>query len=455
MQPERSAADRRRDGVTAAALVLTLLVAYNLNGREIGSYDTQATKFAARELLLHGTLDVDRVVAAQPAYASRWGFILAADGHYRSIYSPVPSIMAAVIAWPFCKTGVIDVRAPLAPGLMAVMAASLLVALAVAMGFAAARKRVSRVRALWIALGLGLGTGFWNTASQTLWQTESAVFGLALAVLAFAAPRDRIGLRGAAAIAIGLGLAGVTRPQLAPLIAVMLIGTCARSRPRDAIAALLLLGAFAAAICATNLRWFGSVLGALPLLQEINSQVHATGASFGATLEGAAGLLVSPNRGLVVFSPIVLIALAGIRAAVSEGWRGPLFWCVAALAAQFALYSTYAVWWGGHTYGPRYLIDVLPLAVPLAAAAMSRPAIAPSAKLLAAAALVWSMAVAATGAFCYPHDMWNTDPLDVDRHHRRLWEVSDTQIRRCWTRGVSPQNFSLFDRAAVRVPPGP
>ena len=63
--------------------------------------------------------------------------------------------------------------------------------------------------------------------------------------------------------------------------------------------------------------------------------------------------------------------------------------------------------------------------------------------------LAWSIAVAATGAFCYPYDEWNVDPSDVDRNHARLWSVADNQIARCWRRGPSPQNFTLVDRAGL------
>jgi hypothetical protein len=186
------------------------------------------------------------------------------------------------------------------------------------------------------------------------------------------------------------------------------------------------------------------------MLQDLNSRVHATGASFRLTAEGFVGLLVSPSRGLLIYSPVMLVAAAGIWRSFAEGWRSPLPWCSLALAAQYALYASYAVWWGGHTFGPRYLIDVLPVAVPLAAVAMSRPRWGPIARLTMAVALAWSVVVAATGAFCYPNDLWNIDPSDVDRNHARLWSVSDPQILRCWRRGLSPDNFSLFDRAAVR-----
>jgi len=65
-------------------------------------------------------------------------------------------------------------------------------------------------------------------------------------------------------------------------------------------------------------------------------------------------------------------------------------------------------------------------------------------RVLASAALAWSITVAVTGAFFFPHDRWNVDPYAVDRHHERLWQWSDMQIVRCWQRGPSPQNFDLF-----------
>src|SRR5215203_4945043 len=95
-RPVSSAVDR----VTASAVFLLMLIAYNANGREIGSYDTKPTQLAARELLLRGTLGLNHVVGATPAYLSRWGVTLASDGRYRSIYSPVSALAAAGLTWP-------------------------------------------------------------------------------------------------------------------------------------------------------------------------------------------------------------------------------------------------------------------------------------------------------------------------------------------------------------------
>jgi hypothetical protein len=425
-----------------------LLIAYNANGREIGSYDTRPTSLAAREMLLRGTLGLNHVVGRTPEYAQRWGVILARDGRYRSIYSPVPPMLAAGVAWPFWQFRLIDIRAPLAPPLIAKAAASAIVALAVALGFVTIRRWLSRGRAWLLALGWGLGTGLWSSASQTLWQTETAVLGFTVAAAALIAPEARF--RVALVFGLGLALAGAARPQLAFAVATLLAAAAWTKGPRFALPASLVAASAAAVLVFVNWRWFGHPAGALPLLVQTNAELHRTTASFTFALDGFAGLLVSPNRGLLIFSPIVLISALGIRPALAAGWRSPLIWFLIAAVVQYLVYGSYAVWWGGHTFGPRYLTDLLPLLLPLAAAGLAASALRPIARVGLALALSWSVVVAATGAFVYPNDVWNLDPRNVDHYHERLWSVRDNQILRCWQRGPSPQNFSLFSRAAIR-----
>jgi hypothetical protein len=433
-----------RDRWIAAAIVAGLLLAYNANGREIGSYDSQPTKFAARELLLRGTLTLNHVVGGTPTYAERMAFVLTRDGRYRSAYSPVPAIAAAVIAYPLVQLHLLDLRSPLAPNRIAVVGASVLTALAVGILYLTARQRTSRRAAILLSLGLGLGTGLWCAVSRTLWQHETAIFGMAIAMAGFASTDERLGLRQALWTGIGLALAGTARPQLAPMVAVILAGVWGRAPRRAAAAATAIVGGAAAILMFMNWRWFGTPLGAVSNLGNTNDVIHLTKGWIDWHFEGVAGLLVSPSRGLLVYSPIVAVAFAGFVDAVRAPWGSPLRWCAAAAAAEFLLYGSYSVWWAGHTYGPRYLLDVLPVLVPLAAAAVSRIQMHRVAIVACTAALAWSIALSATGAFFYPHERWNSEPVDVDRDHARLWEWSDPQFVRCWRTGPSPQNFALF-----------
>lgn len=444
----------RRVGRYAWLLFVAAFLVYNSNGREIQSYDSQPTKFAARELALHGRLTLDAVVAAAPALGERSSFQLDRAGRYRSAYSVVPSIEAAGVGWLLNATGLVDLNAPLSPSLIAALTASLLTAAAVALVFAAlARRAGGRIAAL-VALGLGLGTNLWPLASRSLWQLETVSFGLALALHAWLRRPQEMESRHVWIGGAGLALAGCARLEAAPAIAVLLAGLVARLGIRRALPALVLVATAGGALMAAQWAWFGSVLGAKMLLQSGGLEAHAvTGTLSAEPWWGAIGLLVSPSRGLIIFSPIALIPIL----AMPRVWRqrsdtGARWWTAAALL-QYACYSCYSMWWGGHTYGPRYLVDALVPLTPAAAAGMAWVVQRPWRQAVAAAALSWSIVVAATGAFCYPNDRWNTDPVDVDRNHERLWDWREPQIVRAWKRGPSPQNFSLFDRFAVRVAP--
>jgi hypothetical protein len=433
----------RTDVAIAAALAASLFLVYNSNGREIGSYDSQPTKFAARELLLRGTLTLNHVVGAVPLYAERTAFVLSRDGQYRSGYSPVPALAAAALVYPAAATGAIDVRSPSAPGLIAVLAASTFTSIAVAALFLAARRLTSRWRALAIAVALGLGTGLWSLVSRTLWEHETAILGLAIAMLFFCGEGE-LQLGEAVGTGAGLALAGLARPQLAPVIAIILAGVAVRAARGAAVAAVAVVAVAGGLLMLTYWRWFGHPLGAIIVMQAEANAVHGTSGFLSGGFEGFAGLLFSPSRGLLVFSPVVAIALAGYRDAVRANWSSPLRWCAIAAAVQFVVYGGYAVWWAGHTYGPRYMLDVLPLLAPLAASALARMRFGPVTLAASAIALTWSIAIAATGAFCYPHDAWNTSPVEVNREHSRLWNWSDPQFVRCWRTGLSPQNFDLL-----------
>ena len=428
------------DRLLAAALFVAVFLIYNANGREVGNYDSQPTKYAARELLLRGTLALNYVVGATPQLMERPAFVAAREGRYRSAYSPVPAIVAAGLCWPLWKAGVIDIRSPLGANVIAKLSASILTSAAIGLAFLAARRYTSSRRAAFVALALGLGTGYWSTTSQTLWQHETVAFGLGIAVLGFTAPDARI--PALLASGAGLALAGTSRPQLAPAVAVLLLGVVARAGWRRAIIPVAIAGVAAAALITAHMQWFGTILGGMPILEALHPRVHATESTFTLSTDGFLGLWISPNRGLLVFSPVVLGVLAGYAQMRADRWRGAAPWCAAAALAQYVLYSAYAVWWGGHTYGPRYMLDVLPFLVPLAASVGMRNL--PRASIAALAlGFTWSVVVAGLGAFVFPNERWNLMPEDVDRHHERLWDWSDMQIERAWHAGPSPQNFSL------------
>ncbi len=74
---------------------------------------------------------------------------------------------------------------------------------------------------------------------------------------------------------------------------------------------------------------------------------------------GAAGMLVSPARGLVWYSPPVWLALWGWRR--FHRTHAALSWTLlATIVMHLVAFGMWWEWWGGYSWGPRYLLPIVP-----------------------------------------------------------------------------------------------
>lgn len=219
-------------------------------------------------------------------------------------------------------------------------------------------------RALLLSLILGFATSVWPDEQSVLEHGQVAFFLLVAFYFAFRFREQGAGSRAAILSGVGIGGAAITRYQdaavglLALAVYLLLPGGPGKGIPerirRGALVALGLLP-FAALDAWYNWVRYGKLL--------------ATGRSdtlFGNPIwQGAAGLLVSPGKGLLWYSPtVLLLALAG--------WPfrrrfGGLFIAWAILAGGFiTLYSYVTFWHGDPAWGPRYLYPLVPfLTLPL------------------------------------------------------------------------------------------
>jgi hypothetical protein len=140
------------------------------------------------------------------------------------------------------------------------------------------------------------------------------------------------------------------------------------------------------------------------------------------------GLLVSPSRGLFVYSPVLVFSLVGFLLAWRK--RGDLL--VRALAIgvllDLAVHARWWVWWGGGCYGPRYLADLTP-----AFAFAIQPCVGLLGRVRAwriafGATLAWSVLAHAAGAYWYDGD-WDKKLVGPNvRLYDRLWSWSDNPL---------------------------
>ena len=74
------------------------------------------------------------------------------------------------------------------------------------------------------------------------------------------------------------------------------------------------------------------------------------------------GLLIAPNRGLFIFTPILILAFFGFW--IIKDNNKPvcrfLIGALASIAITILVYASWDDWQGGDNYGPRFLICILP-----------------------------------------------------------------------------------------------
>ena len=85
----------------------------------------------------------------------------------------------------------------------------------------------------------------------------------------------------------------------------------------------------------------------------------------GDWLAGMFGLSLSPGRGFLWYNPILLLALPGI-VLFWRLHRRVLILTLLLIALHFAVYAKWYMWSGGYSWGPRFLVPIVPFAALLA-----------------------------------------------------------------------------------------
>lgn len=142
-------------------------------------------------------------------------------------------------------------------------------------------------------------------------------------------------------------------------------------------------------------------------------------------IEGLAGLLFSPNRGLFIFSPFFLLSIPGFYIAVTR--RSVIGVCMALASAVYLLiHAIWGVWYAGWSIGPRFATETAPILILLCVLFMERYR-ALKADILMAGLVALSILITASGMlFPREQDQWNVFPnIDLDENHGRLWNFKE------------------------------
>jgi hypothetical protein len=152
--------------------------------------------------------------------------------------------------------------------------------------------------------------------------------------------------------------------------------------------------------------------------------------------EGLLGNLFSPSRGLFVFSPVLLFALSGFVLALRDREQRPLTIAYGAIIiGHTIIIGAASMWWAGHSFGPRFMTDIVPFlayftAFNLRLPATVRPRTQRSLSVTIAVFAVVSALINAQGALRPATKDWNVLPRNIDQDPSRAWEWSDPQFAR-------------------------
>lgn len=225
---------------------------------------------------------------------------------------------------------------------------------AVAAGYALARRWFGAKRGLVVALAAGLATPLWPYGRMLFAESVLACALTVTVALIVRAPTSRRTLIAAGAM-FGVGV--LARAALA-IYALPLAWLILRADAKRAPGAIVR-------------RWVAFALGGLPFtlgLLAHNALRFGDAPRFGYAgegfttplVEGVAGLLLSPGKSVLLYTPpLALAALLGRRF-----WRRQRALAeFLALAWGLALifYGAWWAWHGGWSWGPRFLVPLLPL----------------------------------------------------------------------------------------------
>lgn len=310
--------------------------------------------------------------------------------------------------------------------------AAILMALLVTVFFFTARLVLPAGWSVVLALGGGLGTQIWSTASRAVWSDTWGTLLLSIVLLMLLAQE-------------------VGKHHLKPVILASLLAVLYMVRPTYSVHILAItvyLFFFYRPLfvryALTGMAWLASFMVYSWVLYHrlLPAYFNPGRLHFAVVIEGLAGNLFSPGRGLLIYVPVLLfVAYLLVRYRPEIATPRLVLMAACVIICHLVVTSATMQWWGGFSFGPRFTTSLVPwfnLLAIIGIQAMRRHLFnaAGSASRLGhrielasgSALLLLSIAINGLGAVDQATWSWNTRPLNIDQHFERLWDWRQPQF---------------------------
>lgn len=427
-------------------LFLLFFIAYNLNWRTIGSGDTMPASLLPFSIIENHNFYLDQFSCYfqniwHPPY-----FVVEAKGHYLSAYPIVtPVLISPLYIVPYLLLKLIHYPIDmLNPGFISIvlimekLSASIIAAISGIFVFLSLKELINRRIAIIGVIVFAFATNTWTISSQGLWQHGLAELLLIVMIYLIIVNEKKEANKNVIFMGLLSGLYVFNRPINSVLLLPILFYIL-QSRDRKIIYYFGSMFASGAFFLFYNVYYFGNIFGGYSNL------LSSFCLNFG-TIISFIGLLISPSRGLFVYTPILLLSIFGylkIAQIENKKIRNVLFIFGFSILTQIVIYSSFKIWWAGWSYGPRFLTDMLPVLVIFLGLYLNDCFDFnkhDKKKLLSIGfvflLLFFSIFIQIVGAFYYPNGGWDED-LNIQLHpEERLWDLNDTQIKRSFNAGM-------------------
>jgi hypothetical protein len=417
---------------------------YNMNGRVMGEGDTVPASLLPFSILENHNLYLDQFSSYFETNFERAYWVAVVDGHYLSIYPIVtPVLLAPFYILPFLLMKLVHIPIDMFnPGFVVIvkimekLSASMIASVSVIFVFLSVRELITKRTAIIVALVFAFATNTWTISSQGLWQHGLVELFLAMSIYLVLINEKKASYKRIICLGIISGLFGFNRP-VDSILLISIIYYILSLRDRRIAYYFCAMFISGVPFLIYNLHYFGSLFGGMNLL--LGSFNGPSG-----LIMPFMGLLISPSRGLFVYTPILLFSILGylrIFQLTNSRIRDFLFILGISILALIIVYASFGMWWAGWSYGPRFLTGMLPaLAVFLGLYVRDINFDIRNKRNLIVICifsilLVWSIFAQFVGAFYYTSGGWDADP-NVDLHPERVWDWKDTQIMWSFNEGI-------------------
>lgn len=307
--------------------------------------------------------------------------------------------------------------------------------------FLTLRRVLSIKNSVLLTLIFAFCTSAWSVASRGLWQHGPSM--LMLTITLYLLHIAQVNPPVSQFAAIPLACSFVIRPTNSVSIAVFSILVLVRYR-RYFLRYCLLAALIAVPFLVYNNSVYHAWLPTYYLPQRVGGNPRF--------YEALAGNLISPARGLFIFSPVFALSIYGTVLGIKKRICPDLTLCILViLLLHWLIISSFRHWWGGWSIGPRFFSDMIPYLVFLLSPVLNAISSLTGLRqwLLAGAMLATSLVSVLIHFRCatdYAVSLWNAIPDDIDRDPSRLWDWHDLQFVRGLKSGriaVVPENLYL------------